>query len=161
MKCRLAFVCGSVVFGAGCRTPPVPPAAPPVAAVRTDVAGLAALVTLSRLPLATTWQQTRIGDGNFGPSDLRLVAVLQFSPNDAKFVETTARQSAQPRSEEIEVLPWFPATIRQGAKRGSNGALVLRGQSFKPDAFARMSLQNGKLVRVEKTDFFVLSLFST
>lgn len=127
----------------------------------TDIAGLSQLVTLPVPPLAATWQSTRVGDDNFGPSDLQLLAVLRFSPQNADKVVALARKREAPRKGELEVQPWFPVALKQNAKRGAQGQLVVRGQRLNADDFAHLSLRNGFAFRVEGTNVIVLSLFST
>ncbi len=89
-----------------------------------------------------------------GPSDLRLLAVLQFSPKGAAKIEASARKhGAAQGGDEVEAKSWFPSSLKQNS--------VIRGSKWKPDDFARMSLQNGFVMRAGKTNFFVLSLYTT
>lgn len=158
----LLFV-GTLCLSAGCT--PAPKTSPPTpvtaaAKVRTDVAGLGRLVKLPRPALSAMWREQQIGDGNMGPSDLRVLAVIQFSEKDARQIEMTARKQGAARQEEIEVLPWFPASIRKSAQRSADGRLVWRLDKLSGSQFAHLSLSQGFVARVPNTSFFVLSLHS-
>ena len=108
------------------------------------------------------WQQTQVGDGAMGPSDLRLMAVLTFSPADADKIEASARKhGAAQGSEELLAQSWFPSAVYKAAVRGANGNMILRGTKWKADDFGKMSLTNGYVMRVDKTNFFILSLYTT
>lgn len=164
---KVALFFGALFFGAGCRpTSTVAPApAPKVTAspLHTDIAGLAKIIALPRQPVAVTWQQTQLGDGVMGPSDLRLLAVLQFAPADADQIEVSARKHGAAQgwqTGELEAPDWFPAPVRKAAVGGANGKSILRGQKWNPDDFGKMSLTHGFVMRVGKTNFFVLSLLT-
>lgn len=136
------------------------PTKAPGAAVRSDIAGLARLIRLPIRPVAVSWQYTTIGNGEMGPSDARLLAVLQFSARDAAKVDALLRKQGTPTTGAVDLQSWFPpALASQAVPRG--GQLVLRGQRFGADDFARQSLQNGSAFRIGKSPFLVLSLVTT
>jgi hypothetical protein len=159
-----ALVCANaLLLGAGCvSASKTPPSAPVTVAtkVRTDVAAMGRVVTLPRPALSAVWQEQQIGDGNMGPTDTRLLAVVQFSAKDAKQIEVTARKQSPRPKEELEVLPWFPASVRKVAHPNAGGRLVLLVEKLNVSQFAHLSLSNGFVARVPKTAFFVLSLYS-
>ena len=139
----------------GAGTPPTPRPTPRVTISR-DINKLGRVIGLPRRPLSAVWQQKQIGDGNFGPSDYTIKAVMQFAPRDLQSLTASAMKRAKPKPGTISVEPWFPHALRQMAQ-SKNG---LRAQSLDPSDFAKMSFLQGELWRIEGTDYLLVSLFT-
>lgn len=157
------FLVAAGLLVVGCKpasTPPPPPVtSPPV--VSPDLKGLQRLITVPRRPVSVMWEYTQIGDGNMGPSDLQVLAVIQYTPTDADAIEKAVRKQGGMRKGEVTMRSWFPINLRKKSVSGNDGSRVLRGDKLDASTFAHLSLQNGFAMRVPDTPYFVVSLSTT
>ena len=96
-----------------------------------------------------------------GPSDYRLTALLKYDEKSAaelskKLLEGVVIEQSLGNA---DVKAWFPDEVKKAAK-SADGRTYLEGAKLPPDKFFRAPYQNGKLIRVGQTDYFVLNLFS-
>ncbi len=119
--------------------------------VRTDLDALASLVTLPRRPLAVQYRKTLLSPAGIGPSDWRLMAVLEYSAADAAKLLAASRPLVGP-SPALGDTRWLPKPVRLGLRSA---------RPLDAGAFARLSLRNGALFHIKDTSSFVLILFST
>lgn len=124
--------------------------------VKDSLEELEALITLPFQPEDLVWKEFVAGT-NGNVRGRRLLAVFQFSPNDAKeLIDRSAKLGAGSPAQ-IPVEKWFPAElIAQSEMSGDEGIAVT---SYPADEFYRDPFLKGTLSNVDKTDFFVLDLF--
>jgi len=91
-----------------------------------------------------------------GPADRRLTVVLRFSPDDTKALLDKVSKGKAPFETFIEPEPWFPAELK--AKSETSGSQQLKGIGYGAQDFMKSPWSNGSLVRIDETDYFVLTL---
>lgn len=126
--------------------------------ISRDINTLGKSIALPRRPLVAVWQMKQMGDGEMGPSDYSITAVMQFSPRDLKALTVSAAKratSGKATTEKISVLPWFPEALR---KKAATSKGFLKAQSLDPSDFYKMSFIQGSLHRIEGTNSLVLAL---
>ena len=90
------------------------------------------------------------------PSQKRIVAVLLFSPEDSAKIVAEAEKFGQPSAATISSEPWFPAElIAQGEMSGEDN---LNGRAYPANQFFQEPYTNGRLMRIDNTDYFVLDI---
>ena len=117
-------------------------------AARTNVEELGVIVNILYEAEDVAWKEDS--------AHKKLIAVLRFSPADsAKLVaEAEKVRAAEPAN--ISSETWFPAElIAQGETSGEDN---LKGQSYAANQFFQEPYTNGRIVRVDGTDYFVLEL---
>lgn len=124
--------------------------------VKDSLEELEALITLPFQPEDLVWKEFVAGT-NGNVQGRRLLAVFQFSPNDAKELIDRSAKLGVGSPAQIPVEKWFPAElIAQSEMSGDEGIAVT---SYPADEFYRDPFRKGTLSNVDKTDFFVLDLF--
>lgn len=89
-------------------------------------------------------------------SGKRVVAVLRFSTADSEKVVAESLAFGTPAPAAIEVEPWFPEELTaQGEMSGDN---ALKGMAYSANVFAQEPFSNGRVTRIEGSDFFVLDI---
>jgi hypothetical protein len=91
-----------------------------------------------------------------GQDQKKLIAVLRFSPEDSNKLVEQAKNVKPPVSEKIESESWFPAELI--AQSDMSGDDTLKGTTYAADQFFQPPFTEGKLTRIEGSDYFVLEL---
>ena len=86
----------------------------------------------------------------------KVIAVLRFSPEDSARVVAEAQKVRTPEPATVSSETWFPAELI--AQSEISGDDDLKGQSYAADQFFQDPYMNGRIVRIETTDYFVLEL---
>jgi hypothetical protein len=132
--------------------------------ISQDVAALGKLIQLSPLPITVVWQHKQLGSNRVpdvpGPSDWSLTAVLQYSDEDTAKIIAKAAKIESPEPTEVPWQEWFPSNLR-ATTPGAASTVALRGERYQADDYFRPPLMNGSLIRIGKTSYFVLSVFTT
>lgn len=128
------------------------------AAVSTDAKELGRFVTLPYEPRSVAWQRRTRGAGGAapGPTDWSVVCVLELSDADAARLSADAGKGQPDAVKKVRVFEWFPEAVRRRA--GEDG--LLEGRSLDAGGFYKSPLNNGSLVRVPETDYFILVLYT-
>jgi hypothetical protein len=130
--------------------------------VKDDVDELEMMIKMPFHPEDVVWREETLGKtGNDrvpGPTDKKLVAVLRFFKNDADKVVAQAEKYKAAAPETINTEKWFPAELI--AQSQTSGDETLKGLSYAADDFYNAPYTNGKITRIEGTDYFVLELFA-
>ena len=114
----------------------------------TNVEQLRLLIAMPYEPDDVVWRG--------GPDEKKLTAVLRFSTVDADKLTEDAKKIKQPTAAKISSETWFPAElIAQGDISGDD---TLKGTSYAAKQFFQPPFNDGKLTRIEGTDYFVLEL---
>ena len=84
----------------------------------------------------------------------KLIAVLRFSATDCDKLAADADRYRKPESVTVENETWFPDDlIAQGDVSGDD---TLKGTSYAANAFLLEPFNEGRIVRIEGTNYFVL-----
>ncbi len=131
--------------------------------IKTDIESLRDKINLPREPVEVQWTE-EIFDNSKGaapaPSDQRLTALLRYdSQTAAELTRQLDVQSAEKSLGNAEIKDWFPTDVKNLATE-INGKTKLVGAKFSPAEFYRGAYRNGTLIRVNDSNYFVLSLFS-
>ena len=129
--------------------------------VSRDINKLGQSIALPRRPLNAVWQRKQIGDGEMGPSDYAITAVMQFSPRDLKWILDSASSRGSHRAVQVPLASWYPAPLQKKAARNNSGNLRLQVRNLSAFDFEKLSLRNGSLFHVVGTNYCVLSLSTT
>jgi len=87
-------------------------------------------------------------------SHKKLIAVLRFSTADCERIVADAQNYRKPESVSIQSESWFPdELVAQGDISGDD---TLKGISYGANAFLQDPFNEGSIIRVEGTNYFVL-----
>lgn len=112
----------------------------------------------------TLWRETVSGDKNSdnqipAPADKKLVAVIKFPAEDTIKLVELAAQHQTPQPVEIATETWFPPELI--AAGGISGNSMLKGTAYSAVDFIKPPYTQGRLIKIENSDFFVLELLSS
>ena len=128
---------------------------------KDDVEELEKIIKLPFHPEEATWLEDTLSRQNSdnrlpAPNADKLTVVFKFSAADAqKIVEQTAKYESAPASD-IDAESWFPPELI--AKSQESGDENLKGTSYNAKEFLQEPYKNGKITRIDNTDYFVLEL---
>ncbi len=110
---------------------------------------------------ATVWRETLPtdeGNNNRIPdqTDKKLVAVMKFSEKDTEKLVELVSSRQQPQSAETTTETWFPAELI--AASGLSGNETLKGTAYSAEDFLKTPYTQGRLIKVDETDYFILEL---
>lgn len=111
---------------------------------------------------ATVWREiSPANDGNNNQNSTsankKLIAVMKFSAEDAqKLVELAATHQPPPQPVETAAETWFPPELV--AVGGVSGNETLKGTVYSAEDFLKAPYMNGRLIKVDETDYFILEL---
>jgi hypothetical protein len=131
--------------------------------VRTDFENLEKQINLPVRPREVVWTAEILDNSKGavpGPTDYRLTALLKY--DDKSAAELTQKLGAEIMETSLgnaDVKPWFPDEVKTQAKT-VDGRTYLEGAKYSPEGFLRAPYQNGNLIRIGKTNYFVLNVFS-
>ena len=86
----------------------------------------------------------------------RLVAVLRFSKMDSDKLVADAEKIAPPQPVVLPSETWFPPELI--AQSENNGDDNLKGTAYAANKFFQTPYTEGKITRIENTEYFVLEL---
>jgi len=127
-----------------------------------DVEELGRIVKLPRLPEEATYYEFDLSaDANSRPSvpnAKRLVAVLKFSAEYADRLVKDATINAAPAPLGVDAEDWFPPELVAKSQETGDGSL--KGVSYPATDFLQPPYANGRLTRINDTNYFVLELLT-
>lgn len=129
---------------------------------KDDVSELLTIVRLPEVPEEVVWREEPLGKMNDrvpGPNDRKLVAVLRYDAETAAKLLAQIEKSKQPEPAEIDAESWFPEELI--AQSQVSGNEMLKGTTYGASDFFNMPYGNGKITRVENTNYFVLELYTS
>jgi len=86
----------------------------------------------------------------------KLIAVLRFSPEDSKKFVAEAEKIKAPEKVTLSTETWFPPElIAQGDMNGEDN---VNGLAYPANAFFQPPYTEGRITRVEGSDYFVLEV---
>lgn len=119
-------------------------------------------ILLPEEPEEVVWKEEPLGNKNStapGPTDKKIIAVLQYTVETAPKLLAIIEKNKQPEQVEIGVEDWFPEELKAQARL--SGMEMLKGTAYGANQFYNLPYGNGKITRIEGTNYFVLELFTT
>ena len=87
-----------------------------------------------------------------------LIAVLRFSATESEKLVADAARYRKPEEASVQSEPWFPdELVAQGDMSGDD---TLKGISYGANAFFQENYNEGRLIRIDGTNYFVLEMHS-
>ena len=132
-------------------------------AVSDNVDELLNVIRLPEIPEEVTWKEDTLGKNSDnrvpGPTDKKLTAVLRYTPEIAAKIVALEEKNKVPEQTEIGTETWFPEELIAQSQLSGNESL--KGTAYGANDFFNIPYGNGKITRIEGTDYFVLELFAT
>lgn len=127
---------------------------------KDSAAELGKLINLPFIPEDVDWREESAAQNsnNQAANNRRIIAVLRFSEEDAKKIVEQAEKYNPPAEATVEIQDWFPAELL--VQNQISGGENLKGTAYPANDFALPPFNNGRLTRINETDFFVLELYS-
>ncbi len=130
--------------------------------VKDDIDELEMTIKIPFHPEEAIWReemQAKTGDERVpAPTDKKLVAVLRFLKEDAEKIVVQAVKYKPAAPATISTENWFPAELI--AQSRTSGDETLKGASYAANDFFNPPYSDGKITRIEGTNYFVLELFA-
>ena len=120
------------------------------AGVRDNVDELVGLVKLPIGPEEATWKETTADNTK------KLVAVLRFTPENSKKMVEQASKSKPGETVSISTETWFPPELV--AQSDMNPDDNITATAYPASDLAQPPYTEGRIARVENTDFFILEM---
>ena len=117
-------------------------------AAKTNVEELAILINVPYESEEAFWKDD--------PQNKRIVAVLRFPPNEASRLIADAQKIRAPQKVSINPESWFPQELI--AQSDMTGDDTLSGEAYPANAFYQDAYNDGRIVRIDETDYFVLEM---
>jgi hypothetical protein len=128
-------------------------------AASDKVEELGLLVILPLEPEETVFREDpAVSSDGSHQSTKKLTAVLKYSAADAEKLSALIERSSPPLSATVSTETWFPAELI--AQSDLSGDDTLKGDSFAAADFYQAPYTEGKITRIEGSNYFVLELFS-
>lgn len=128
---------------------------------KDDVEELGKIIKLPIAPEEATYSENDLKNKNSeprasAPNDKKIVAVLKYSSKDADLLVENAAKYKSSTPSDVEAESWFPPELV--AKSQISGDEALKGVAYAADDFLQPPFNNGKLTRINNTDYFVLEI---
>ena len=120
-----------------------------------DIEELERIIKLPFHPEEATWRETDLKTSN---GEKKLIVVVQFLSEDANKIVEQAEKYTPAVAVEVDAEDWFPAELI--AQSQISGDINLKGKSYAANDFFESPYTNGKITRIDNTDYFVLELTS-
>jgi hypothetical protein len=117
-----------------------------------DVAALANEVLLPIVPEEVVWRDEAVKNS----SDKKLTAVMKFTEEEAKNLVAQAEKHRPAEAVEVDTEQWFPAELIAQSQLSGNESL--KGNAYAPTDFLQLPYKNGRLIRIESSNYFILEL---
>ncbi len=130
--------------------------------VKDDIEELELTIKMPFHPEEVVWREDvmgKMGDSRApAPTDKKLTAVMRFLKDDAAKITVQAEKYKPAAPATIPTEKWFPAELI--AQSQTSGDETIKGLSYPANDFLNMPYSDGKITRIEGTDYFVLELFA-
>lgn len=131
-------------------------------AVKDDIDELEMTIKMPYHPEEAVWREEilgKAGDSRLpAPTDKKLVAVLRFLKEDADKVASQAEKYKAAAPATLNTEKWFPAELI--AQSQTSGDETIKGASYPANDFLNPPYSDGKITRIDGTDYFVLELIA-
>jgi hypothetical protein len=130
-------------------------------AAKDDVDELGKIIKLPLMPEEATYWEENVNKSdndnqNSASNGKKFIVVLKYSPENAAQLVSQIEKIKLPVDAEVDAESQFPAELV--AQSQLSGDETLKGKSFAADDFFQTPYNNGKITRIENTDYFVLEL---
>ena len=122
---------------------------------KDDVEELERIIKLPFHPEEATWRETDLNALN---GEKKLTVVVQFLSEDANKIVEQVEKYKPAVASDIDAEDWFPAELI--AQSQISGDINLKGKSYAANDIFQSPYINGKITRIDDTDYFVLELTS-
>jgi hypothetical protein len=125
--------------------------------IRNSIAYLSQVITLPHAPKAATWQVLTDDDqGTFGATRERLIAVMEFTPEQAAEIMTGAIPMPQTGDHQaIESEVWFPDAADDLMDDVDDGTLIYDASVFSTSYFKR-----GIMLRLGDSGYIITKMYN-
>lgn len=128
---------------------------------KDDIDELAKIIKLPLMPEEVSYWEDGSAKANgdnqtSAAPEKTFVVVLKYSPENAALLVGSIEKIKPPVDSDIETERRFPAELV--AQSQLSGDETLKGKSYAADDFIQPPYKNGKITRIENTDYFVLEL---
>lgn len=90
------------------------------------------------------------------PQRKRIIAVLRFPAGETNRLISDAQKIRPPQKVSVNTESWFPPELIAQSDMSSDD--TLSGQSYAANAFYQDAYNDGRIIRIDDTDYFVLEL---
>ena len=119
---------------------------------KDDIEELGMIIKLPETPEDVVWREEK----GANPNDKNLTAVLKYNSEAAAKIVASAEKKQPAAAVEISAEAWFPEELIAQSQLSGNESL--KGIAYAANDFYNSPYQNGKLTRVDGTNYFVLEL---
>lgn len=119
---------------------------------KDNVEELSNLIKISETPEEAVWREE---DDNNGKGK-KLTAVLKFTSENAGKIAASAEKLKPAAAVQIGTEDWYPEEVT--AQSQLSGDEMIKGVAYPANDFYNPPYQNGRLIRVADTDYFILEL---
>jgi len=128
--------------------------------IKDNVEELELTIKLPAHPEEALWREDKMNVQGDAPAQdgKKLTAVLKFTAEDAARIvaQTETYRPATPA--QVETESWFPAELI--AQSELSGDETLKGNAYAANDFMQPPFADGKLTRLENSNYFILELFA-
>jgi hypothetical protein len=90
------------------------------------------------------------------PSQKKIIAVLRFPQNEANRLIADAQKVRPPQQVNINPESWFPPELV--AQSEMSGDDTLNGKSYAANAFFQDQYNEGRIIKIDDSEYFILEL---
>ena len=146
--CALFTACGGPANSNVASNGPANAASDSANAAKTNVEELGLLINMPYEAEEVVWKEDA--------QHKKVIAVLRFSPDDSKKFVAEAEKIKAPQKVTLSTQTWFPPElIAQGDMGGEDS---VNGLVYSASAFFQAPFTEGRITRVEDSDYFVLEV---
>lgn len=128
------------------------------APTRDDTVELGKIINLPFTPEEADWREDAPSTQNNSNRQTvrKITAVIKFSEEDAQKIVRQAETYKPAESAVISTEDWFPAELI--AQSQLSGDETLKGTAYAANDFFHQAYNNGRIARINDTNYFVLEL---
>lgn len=120
--------------------------------IKDSVEDLAAVIRLPEMPEEAVWREEETTD----PKGKKITAILKYSSESAAKIVAAADKSKPAAATEIGAESWFPDELTAQSQLSGNESI--KATAYSANDFYNAPYINGKISRVNDTNYFVLEL---
>lgn len=128
--------------------------------IKDNVEELELIIKLPAHPEEVIWREdkTNVQSSASTPSGKKLTAVLKFTAEDADKIAAQSETYRPAKPAQIDTESWFPAELI--AQSELSGDETLKGDAYAANDFLQPPFSDGKLTRLENSNYFILELLA-
>lgn len=131
--------------------------------VKDDIEDLNGLINLAEAPEEVSFVESEVRPGDLASgagkeARRRLLAVLRYEGEPAKRLSASVAALGKGEPVSLGMETWYPAELV--AKSQTGGEESLRGIAYPAAMLAKAPYTDGRMIRVEGTDYYVVELYA-